>query len=68
MLEVIKYGSNKYGVWVVGHLKYNGIDIFDIFNTNIKDESELKDRPTLKPKEIKISKDKNYRIVFRLEF
>lgn len=68
MLEVIKYGTNKYGVWVVGHLKFEGLDIMDIFNTNLKDESVLKDSTTLKPKLIKISKNKHYQIVFNLEF
>lgn len=69
MLEIIKYGTSRYGqVWIVGHLKYDGLDFYDIFNTNLKDESVLKDKTTIKPKLFKISKNKNKQIVFTLEF
>ena len=68
MLEIIKYGTSKYGVWVIGHLKYEGLDIIDIFNTNIKKEEELKDKTNLKPKLFKITRNRNKQIVFNLEF
>ena len=68
MLEVIKYGSSKYGVWVIGHLKFQDLEIIDIFNTNIKDENYFKDNLSPKPKKIKISKNRQKQIVFTLEF
>lgn len=68
MLEIIKYGTSKYGVWIVGHLKYEGLDIIDIFNTNLKDEDVLKDKTNIKPKLFKISRNRNKQIVFNLEF
>lgn len=68
MLEIIKYGTSKYGVWVLGHLKYEGLEFVDIFNTNLKDESFFKDKTTIKPKLFKISRSKNKNIIFSLEF
>ena len=68
MLEIIKYGTSKYGVWIVGHLKFEGLDIIDIFNTNLKDENVLKDKTSIKPKLFKISRNRNKNIVFNLEF
>ena len=68
MLEIIKYGTSKYGVWIVGHLKFEGLDIIDIFNTNIKDENILKDKTNIKPKLFKISRNRNKQLVFNLEF
>lgn len=68
MLEIIKYGTSKYGVWIVGHLKFEGLDIIDIFNTNLKDENILKDKTNVKPKLFKISRNRNKQLVFNLEF
>lgn len=69
MLEIIKYGTSQYGnVWIIGSLKYNEFEVLDLFNTNLKDESVLKDKTTIKPKKFKISKNKNKQIVFTLEF
>lgn len=68
MLEIIKYGTSKYGVWIVGHLKYEGLDILDIFNTNLKDEESLKDKTNIKPKLFKITRNRNKQLVFNLEF
>lgn len=68
MLEIIKYGQNTHGVWVIGHLKYEGLDILDIFNTNLKSEDDLKDKTTLKPKLFKITRNRNGVIRFNLEF
>lgn len=68
MLDVIKYGTSKYGVWVIGNLKFQDLDIIDIFNTNIKDENYFRDNLNPKPKKIKISKNRQKQIVFTLEF
>lgn len=68
MLEVIKYGSNKYGVWVIGHLRYDGLEFIDIFNTNLKDESFFKDKTSVKVKLFKIQRNKNHQLVCSLEF
>ena len=68
MLDVIKFGTSKYGVWVIGHLKLQDLEIIDIFNTNIKDENYFRDNLSLIPKKIKISKNRQKQIVFTLEF
>lgn len=68
MLEIIKYGTSKYGVWVVGHLKYEGLEFIDIFSTNLPNEDVLKDKTTIKPKLFKISRNRQKQIVFELEF
>ena len=67
MLEIIKYGTSKRGVWVIGTLQYQGLEVTDIFNTNLKDEEELKDKTSVKPKKFKISRRFD-KIVFSLEF
>lgn len=69
MLEIIKYGSSKYGCWVLGNLKLGDLEIRDIFNTNIDDESFFKDKTELKVKKVKISRNsKKHYHVFSLEF
>ena len=68
MLEIKKYGTNQYGVWVIGNLTLNGIEIKDIFSTNLKDEKVLQETPALKVKKIKISRSKNGIVHFSLEF
>lgn len=69
MLEIIKYGTSKYGrCWVVGHVVFNGLEIIDIFNTNITDEDFFKNKTNIKVKKIKISKNQHKQIVFSLEF
>lgn len=68
MLEILKYGSNKYGVWIIGILKYKGLEFKDIFSTNIKDESELVDKTNLEVKNIKISRNRQKNILLNLEF
>lgn len=67
MLEIVKYGTNKYGVWIIGHLTYDCLEFIDIFSTNIKDESVLKDKTQLKPKKFKISRYKG-KLSYYLEF
>ena len=37
MLEVKKIGKSKYGVWILGILRYSDFEIKDIFNTNLSD-------------------------------
>lgn len=69
MFEVIKYGQDKKGFyWVVGHLKYDLLDFFEIFNTNINNEEYLKTSKDLKVKKFKISKDRNGKYHYYLEF
>lgn len=69
MLEIIKYGFTKKGkAWVVGHLCFEGLEIIDIFNTNIIDESILKDKTKVKPKLFKIYRTDDKQIHFFLEF
>ena len=69
MLEIIKYGTSKYGrVWIVGNLKYQEFEVLDIFNTNLSDENVLKDKTSIKPKLFKISRNKDGKILFNLEF
>lgn len=68
MLEIIKYGTSKYGVWVIGNLEYQEFSILDIFNTNIKDENFFKDKTQVKVKKFKVSKNKDKKIIFTLEF
>lgn len=68
MLEILKFGSNKYGVWVIGHLIYEGLEITDIFNTNLKDINILKEKDIVKIKKFKISRNKQKNLVFSLEF
>lgn len=70
MLEIIKYGTSQYGrVWIIGNLKYQEIEILDLFNTNLTDENVLKDKTNIKPKKFKISRSsKTGKINFTLEF
>lgn len=68
MFEIIKYGKNQYGVWVVGHYVDGKLDFFDVFNTNIKDENYFKDKTNLPVKKFKITRNRNKQIVFSLEF
>lgn len=69
MLEIIKYGSSKYGCWVLGTLKVGDLEIKDIFNTNIDDEEFFKDKTSCKVKKVKISRNSNkkYHVLY-LEF
>jgi len=69
MLEILKYGTSKYGqCWVIGTVKYQGFELMDIFNTNISDENFFSDKTELKIKKFKISRDRNKNIKFSLEF
>lgn len=69
MLEIIKYGTSQYGkVWVIGSLKYDVFEVLDLFNTNLTDESLLKDKTTVKVKKFKITRNRDKKIIFNLEF
>lgn len=69
MLEIIKFGTSKFGkVWIIGSLKYQEIEVFDLFNTNLTDESTLKDKTNVKVKKFKISRNRDGKILFNLEF
>ena len=68
MLEIIKVGTSKYGkVWVVGTAHYNGLDIIDIFNTNLTDEKILENQTEVKIKKFVISRNKAGVIKFYLD-
>ena len=69
MFEVLKYGQDKKGYyWVVGHLNHDIVDFFEIFNTNLKSEEILKTGKAIPVKKFKISKDKNGKYHYYLEF
>lgn len=40
MFELKKAGKTDYGVWVYGTLTIKGVEITDIFNTNLKELPE----------------------------
>ena len=65
MLDIKKFGKTQYGVWVIGSLKYQGLEIEGLFNTTLSDTSLLEDKESIKVKSIKISrssKTKSFRI------
>ena len=64
MLEVIKTGSTQYGYWVYGVLKYNGLEIKDIFSVN---KEVLDTQKTLKPEKIYINRTKNNNLKFKID-
>lgn len=69
MFEVIKYGQDKKGFfWVVGHYKENKLDFFEIFNTNVNNEEFFKTGKELPVKKFKISKSRDGKYRFYLEF
>ena len=69
MLEILKYGTSQYGrCWVIGTIRAGDVEITDLYNTNITDESFFKDKTSIKIKKIKISRNKEKRIIFTLEF
>lgn len=65
MLEIKKSGKNKYGIWVLGVLKYSEFEIKDIFNTNLKD---IPSDSSLTIKKLIVNRSKNGDIRFSLEF
>lgn len=69
MLDIKKFGKTQYGVWVIGTLKYNGLEVEDLFNTNLSDTSILEDKESIKVTKIKISRNsKTKQIRITLEF
>ena len=68
MLEIKKSGKTEYGVWVIGTLKYQGLEITDIFNTTLDDTSIFEDKESIKVKTIKISRRKDKSLRITLEF
>lgn len=65
MLEVRKVGKTKYGVWILGILKYSDFEIRDIFNTNL---SDIPSESSLKIKKLYVNRTKKGDIRFSLEF
>lgn len=68
MLDIKKSGTTKYGVWVVGTLRFQGLEISDIFNTNLSDTTLLDDKESIKVKTIKIARRKDGQFRITLEF
>lgn len=65
MLEVKKIGKTKYGVWILGILRYSDFEIKDIFNTNL---SDIPSESSLKIKKLYVNRTKKGDIKFSLEF
>lgn len=65
MLYVKTSGKSQYGVWVIGELKTENVEINGIFSTDLKDIPET---DKLEVKRLKIStSNKNKNIRFHLE-
>ena len=64
MLEVIKTGKSKYGYWVYGVLKFNGLEIKDIYSVN---KEVLDTQKTLKPEKIYLYRSKNDKLRFKID-
>lgn len=63
MLEVKKCGKNNYGFWAYGTLKYNGLEIKDIYTVN----KELEAGKSYKPNNIVCYRTKKDNLRFRIE-
>ena len=55
-------------LFFIGCIKYQGFEVLDLFNTNLTDESVLKDKTNIKFKTFKISRNRDGKILFNLEF
>ena len=64
MLEIIKYGNTQYGNWVYGVLKYNGLEIKDIFSVNREPKIDEKN---IKPNKIFVYRTKKDNLRFKIE-
>lgn len=65
MLEVKKSGKTRFGVWILGTLKYSDFEIKDIFRTNLTD---VPVDSSLKINKLIVNRCKNGDIKFSLEF
>lgn len=65
MLNIAKCGQNDFGIWVYGTLQYDGLEIRDIFRTNLL---EIPKDTKLKIKKLIIKRTKNNDIRFSIEF
>lgn len=63
MLEVIKCGKTDYGYWAYGYLKYNGIEVKDIFTIN----KEVKEKEKYKVLHIYLKRNKKNDLRFKLD-
>lgn len=69
MLDIKKFGKTQYGVWVIGTLKYNGLEVDDLFNTTLSDTTLFEDKSSIKVKSIKISRNPKTKLLrFTLDF
>lgn len=64
MLNIAKSGQTDYGVWVYGTLQYEGLEIKDIFKTNL---TEIPKDNKLRIKKLIIKRTKNNDIKFSVE-
>lgn len=64
MLNILKCGQNDFGIWVYGSLEYNGLEIKDIFKTNLL---EIPKVDKIRIKKLIIKKTKNNDIRFSVE-
>ena len=64
MLNIAKCGQTDFGVWVYGTLQYEGLEIKDIFKTNLL---ELPKDNKIKIKKLIIKRTKNNDIRFSVE-
>lgn len=63
MLEVKKVGKTQYGNWVLGILKYNGLEIQDVFSVN----KELSENEVYKPQKISIYRNKKGNLKIKID-
>lgn len=64
MLNIAKCGKTDFGVWVYGTLQYEGLEIKDIFRTNLTD---IPKDNKLRIKKLIIKRTKNNDIKFSVE-
>lgn len=64
MLNIAKCGQTDFGVWVYGTLQYEGLEIKDIFKTNLL---EIPKDNKLRIKKLIIKRTKNNDIKFSVE-
>lgn len=64
MLNIAKCGQTDFGVWVYGTLQYEGLEIKDIFKTNLL---EIPKDNKLRIKKLIIKRTKNNDIRFSIE-
>lgn len=64
MLDIVKCGQTDFGVWAYGTVQYEGLEIRDIFKTNLL---EIPSENKLYIKKLIIKRTKNNDIKFSVE-